>query len=78
MITTTLDDAGHDLAGLVAAVEERGETVVILRNGKPAARLIPASPTFLDHFREDARLRVIFHHDPMLPTDEEAWPEEFR
>jgi hypothetical protein len=29
MITTTLDGVGQDLAGLVAAMEERGETVVI-------------------------------------------------
>jgi hypothetical protein len=31
MITTTLDDAGLDLAGLVAAVEERG-----VNNNHPA------------------------------------------
>ncbi len=78
MITTTLDDAGLDLASLVAAVEERGETVVILRDGKPAARLVSASPLFVDHFREDPRLRVVFHQDATLPTPEEAWPEEFR
>lgn len=78
MITANMHEAKTRLSELVSAVEERGETVVLCRNGKPAARIVPASAAFLDHFREDPRLKVTFHQDPVLPVTEEAWPEEFR
>lgn len=78
MITANMHEAKTRLSELVAAVEERGEIVVLCRNGRPAARLVPADPCFLDHFREDPRLKVTFHQDPTLPVPEEAWPEEYR
>jgi prevent-host-death family protein len=77
MITANMHEAKTNLSALVAAAE-RGEIVVIQRDGKPAVRLVPADPTFLDHFRKDARLQVTFHQDPILPIPEEAWPAEFR
>jgi len=77
MITANMHEAKTRLSELVAAVE-RGETVVIQRNGKPAVRLVPADPCFLDHFKEDPRLHVTFHQDPTLPVPDEAWPEEQR
>lgn len=78
MITANMHEAKSRLSQLVKAVEERGETVILQRAGKPVARIVPADPCFLDHFREDPRLRVTFHQDPTLPVPADAWPEEYR
>lgn len=78
MITTDITDAKSRLAELVTAVQERGEVVVICRNGKPVARLITADPCFVDHFAADPRLKVTFHQHPTTPVSDEAWPEEYR
>ena len=40
MITSTIDEAQSQLANLISAAE-RGEEVVIAREGKPVARLLP-------------------------------------
>ncbi len=78
MISINTHQAKTQLSALLTAVQERGEVVVICRNGKPVARLVTADPCFIDHFREDARLKVTFNQDPTLPVSEEAWPEELR
>jgi len=78
MITANMHEAKSRLSELVAAVQERGEIVILCRNGKPAARIVPADPCFLDHFRSDPRLGVKFHQDPMLPVSDDAWPEALR
>ena len=71
-------EAKSRLSELVRAVEERGETVILCRDGKPAARLVPADSDLVDHFKKDDRLRVVFHEDPSMPVSAEAWPEEYR
>ncbi|MFV0337757.1 MAG: type II toxin-antitoxin system Phd/YefM family antitoxin [Chthoniobacterales bacterium] len=78
MITVNMHEAKTRLSQLVKAVEERGETVILQRHGKPIVRLLPADPCFIDHFRQDPRLAVTFHKDPALPVPDEAWPEEHR
>ena len=78
MITANMHEAKTRLSELVKAVEERGEVVVLCRNGKPVVRLVPTDSCFVDHFRTDERLRAVFHEDANLPVPEEAWPEEFR
>ena len=45
MVVVNMHDAKTKLSELVAAAE-RGEEVVIARNGTPAARLVPVSPQF--------------------------------
>jgi prevent-host-death family protein len=66
------------LSTLLADVEEKGENVVICRNGKPVAKLVPVSREKADHFKQDPRLKVKFHGHPMDPVPNEAWPEEYR
>jgi prevent-host-death family protein len=41
MRTTSLADAKARLSELVDAAEHRGQRIVILRNGKPAAAIVP-------------------------------------
>jgi prevent-host-death family protein len=78
MITVNTHEAKTTLSSLLAAVEEKGENVIICRNGKPVARLIPASTGQVDHFRTDPRLSGKFLEDPVAGVPEEAWPEENR
>ena len=78
MITVNTHEAKTTLSTLLAAVEEKGENVIICRNGKPVARLIPAGTGHVDHFRTDPRLSGKFLEDPVSGVPEEAWPEESR
>ena len=78
MITANMHEAKTRLSELVKAVEERGEVVVLCRNGKPVVRLVPTDVCFVDHLRTDERLRAVFLEDANLPVPEEAWTEEFR
>jgi prevent-host-death family protein len=78
MITVNTHEAKTTLSTLLAAVEERGENVIICRNGKPVARLVPASASQVDHFRSDPQLAGKFLEDPVAGVPEDAWPEECR
>lgn len=78
MITVNTHEAKTTLSTLLAAVEQKGESVIICRNGKPVARLVPASAGQVDHFRADPRLAGKFLENPVAGVPEEAWPEEFR
>jgi len=80
MITVNTHEAKTKLSKLLAAVEEKGEVVMICRNGKPVAELKaptkpPSSVGDLDH-----SLSVTFApgFDPTEPASEEEWPEECR
>ena len=75
MIPVNTHEAKTTLSTLLAAVEEKGENVLICRNGKPVARLVPASTGSVDHFRTDPRLAGKFLEDPVAGVPEEAWPE---
>jgi prevent-host-death family protein len=78
MIMVNTHEAKTTLSSLLAAVEERGEHVIICRNGKPVARLVPSDTEQVDHFTLNPRLKVVFQGDPMSPVPLEAWPEEYR
>ena len=78
MITVNTHAAKTTLSTLLAAVEEKGEDVMICRNGKPVARLVPARTAAVDHFRADPRLGGKFLENPVAGVPEAAWPEEFR
>lgn len=78
MISLNTHEAKTRLSELLARIETEQETVVICRNGKPVAKLIPWSKP-ADPFRRDAQLgKVVFHQDPALPLDEKEWPSETR
>jgi prevent-host-death family protein len=44
MKTITLRDANQQFSRLVREVEESGESVTVLRNGKPAVKIMAAEP----------------------------------
>jgi prevent-host-death family protein len=80
MITVNTHEAKTRLSALVAAVADRGETVVICRNGKPAAELRPISPVPRSRLQIDPSLRVTFApgYDPTEAAAEDEWPEDAR
>ncbi|MHC4473154.1 MAG: type II toxin-antitoxin system Phd/YefM family antitoxin [Planctomycetota bacterium] len=69
MITVNTHEAKTTLSALLAAVEERGEVVVICRNGKPVAEL-RALPRARDPLKTHPDLeKVEFRSDPTAPLD---------
>jgi antitoxin (DNA-binding transcriptional repressor) of toxin-antitoxin stability system len=80
MITVNTHKAKTTLSALLAAVETKGETVIICRNGKPVAEL--RSPSSLapgkSRLTPDPRLAGRILYDPTEPATEEDWPEDAR
>lgn len=75
MITVNTHEAKTRLSSLLVAVEEKRETILICRNGKPVAELRPLSTT-RDPLRLHPKLsQVEFFEDPMAPLDSEDWPD---
>lgn len=71
-------EAKTQLSRLVQAVEEGGESVVLCRNGKPVADLVP-------HAARKAKLEPLpelkgahYVGDPCAPLEEDDWPESLR
>jgi antitoxin (DNA-binding transcriptional repressor) of toxin-antitoxin stability system len=78
MVLVNTHEAKTKLSRLLMLVEEKGETVVICRNGVPVAELKPVKKV-RDPLKMDKKLQnVIFHADPMKPLSDEEWPEEMR
>jgi prevent-host-death family protein len=77
MLTVNTHEAKSKLSKLLAAVEERGEVVVICRNGKPVAELKAIQPS-MERPGPDPELRVGLHYDPTEPLTEAEWPAEYR
>jgi len=75
MITVNMHQAKTNLSQLVQAVEQRGETILLCRNGRPVAKLMPNDATTVDHFRKEPRLAGQFLEDPAAPLPAEAWPD---
>ncbi len=78
MINVNVHEAKTTLSALLVAVEEKGESILICRNGKPVAKLVPITENPVNHFKCNPRLKVVFHENPMTPVPPEAWPEECR
>jgi antitoxin (DNA-binding transcriptional repressor) of toxin-antitoxin stability system len=81
MITVNMHEAKTRLSELVRAVEERGETVVLCRDGQEVAE-IRRRPVRrrARNLRPDPRFRVEFApgYAPTEPLDETEWPEDLR
>ena len=77
MITVNAKQAEIEISDLLRAVEEKGETVQICRNGKPVAHLSKPPP---GPFRIHPELKVVFApgFDPTEPLSEEEWPSDSR
>ena len=81
MITANMHEAKSRLSQLVMAVEEKGETVVICRNGRPAALLVAVGASHRDRLASHPDLKPLWvapDFDPAEPATEAEWPEEFR
>jgi antitoxin (DNA-binding transcriptional repressor) of toxin-antitoxin stability system len=79
MITVNIHEAKTNLSALLAAVEQRGEIVVICRNGKPVAQMnAPDDASRVNPVKADPALHVLLHCDPTKPMTDEEWPSEAR
>ncbi len=74
MIKVNIHEAKTNLSALLAAVEKKGEMVRICRDGKPVAELRAVKPS-KNPLKTNPKLKVKFKADPMLPLDEEDWPD---
>ena len=77
MKTVNVHDAKTNFSKLLAQVEEDGNPVVICRNGKPIADLVP-------HKRKSrvtphpTLTKIKINYDPTEPLTEEEWPASAR
>ena len=79
MLTVNTHEAKTRLSSLLAAVEERGETVLICRNGKPVAELhAPSVRSATDPLRQHPELTGRILYDPTEPATAADWPEDAR
>ena len=81
MITINTHEAKTQLSALLVAVQERGETVLICRNGKPVAELRrPVFPTGGQRSRlqPNPALSGRILYDPTEPASDDEWPEDAR
>lgn len=64
MITVDEHEAKADFSGLLSQVEKKGERVLICRNGKPVADLVPHRP-FKRNLKPHPRLsKIKINYDP--------------
>ncbi len=61
---------------LLATVEATQKPIVICRNGKPVADLVPHRK--LNRLATNPALKVEINYDPTEDLTEEEWPKEFR
>ncbi|SPE59251.1 Prevent-host-death protein [Verrucomicrobia bacterium] len=80
MITVNTHEAKSKLSKLLAAVEEKGEVVLICRNGKPVAEMKAIKTPIRNRLKPQPDLKVTLApgYDPMEPLTEDEWPSEFR
>ena len=77
MITVNVHEAKTRLSALLAAVEKKGETIIICRNGKPVAELrAPSSFTpGKSRLTPDPPLAGVLMEDPATALPPDAWPD---
>jgi prevent-host-death family protein len=79
MTTVNTHQAKTHLSDLLVKVETKHEKIIICRNGKPVAQLLPWVEQKKNPLQQSLRLKkVIFHGDPTEPLPNEAWPEPVR
>jgi prevent-host-death family protein len=77
MKTVNVHDAKTGFSGLLAEIEKTGKRIVICRNGKPVADLVP-------HVREVSMARdktlgaIRIEYDPTEEVDRKDWPVDAR
>ena len=79
MVTVNLYQAKAQFSRLVSAVEKRGERIVVCRNGRPVADLVPHTPSAYKNLDPDPLLvGARFLGDPATPLEAGDWPEHLR
>ena len=82
MIAANMHEAKTGLSELVKAVEDRGESVILQRNGKPVAEIRVVSPQPFNRLfiKPDPALKVkpALGYDPAEPLSDDEWPEACR
>jgi prevent-host-death family protein len=80
MTTVNTQEAAANFSKLLAEVEEKGESVLICRDGKPVAELkSAAAPAQVDRLKPNPDLKPIaINYDPTEPLSEDEWPPEDR
>ena len=77
MKTVNVHEAKTQFSGLLARIEKRGERIVICRNGKPVADLVPHQTVVA--MGADRKLGAIaIHYDPTEEATEAEWPADAR
>ncbi|MEY2507556.1 MAG: Antitoxin Phd YefM, type toxin-antitoxin system [Verrucomicrobiota bacterium] len=77
MKTVNVHEAKTGFSGLLAEIERKGSRIVICRNGKPVADLVPHEAEV--SMTADKRLGAIgIHYDPTEEAREDEWPSELR
>ena len=79
MVSVNIYEAKSQLSRLIAAVETRGERVVLCRNGVPIADIVPHQKDTAATLQPDPALRgAEFLSDPTAPLSNSDWPEAQR
>lgn len=80
MLTVNMHEAKTKLSTLVADVEKNNETVVLCRNGKPVAEIVPYKKKGLKFPLKPHPVlgKMKINYDPTEPLSEDEWPEECR
>jgi antitoxin (DNA-binding transcriptional repressor) of toxin-antitoxin stability system len=77
MKTVNVHEAKTGFSGLLAEIERKRSRIVICRNGKPVADLVPHQVEV--SMEPDKKLGAIgIHYDPIEEAREEEWPSELR
>ncbi len=75
--TVNVHEAKTQFSGLLAEIEKRKERIVICRNGKPVADLVPHQS--MVPMSPDKKLgALVIHYDPVEPASEDEWPAASR
>jgi antitoxin (DNA-binding transcriptional repressor) of toxin-antitoxin stability system len=78
LITIDTNEAQGLIGQLLREVEESGQHIRILREGRVVAEIRPARRT-IDPLRQHAELTgVKFNQDPTAPLDNDDWPAQLR
>ena len=77
MKTVNVHEAKTQFSGLLAEIEERGERIVICRNGEPVADLVPHRRKL--SMAPDPKLGAFkIGYNPTEELSDEEWPREAR
>jgi len=77
MVTINASQFKAKCLAILDQVAATGETITILKRGRPVAQLVPPVPTGAEYPQQELAGTVIFHGDvvePVLPAD--AWEAE--